>query len=161
MLVTIELLKDWGICERVLRWFEKTYPNGVEDSVQGLLDRMTYKDSEPDKNWFLGKIAIKISGQDGLDALRIVEDRVGPLPLATIIVEAKDKDTGAILGKVLKSEDRLALYYLVKCADTNVATECARKLKTISDGKTVKEYENMLSADGYENRKTLFKNVEI
>lgn len=105
MKITIDLLKEWGACERALVWFEKTYPAGVTDTLPGLLARIP-ADWEYDGLWLLHELAARMDGPAGDQALTLLVERADPSRLAKAVLEITRRDTGAAMVRLIDSGDR-------------------------------------------------------
>lgn len=76
MKITIDLLKEWGACERALAWFEKDYPDGVDAPVKELCDKVIPAEwREYDSLWLLHEVAARVDGVEGDEALALLVER--------------------------------------------------------------------------------------
>jgi len=124
MLITSKLLKEWGACERYREVFAKEYPNGVTGTAAEIAAIPEY---ECDQWWV--EMAVRLSGKDGEDALRLATERVDLSRLASLVLRVKDKDTSAAYARLKASKDIRGLYRVARKGESKTATDARAELE--------------------------------
>ena len=106
--VTLELLEEWGACERAVKWFVETYPKGITDTMAGLVARIP-EDWPYDALWLLHQVAKRSGGPEGEDAYRLLVEKADPSRLANAVLELDTRDTSAALDRLVASGDAAQL----------------------------------------------------
>lgn len=149
MKITKKLLEEWGVpeCKRgddIMPWFEKEFPKGIEDTPEGLINRMP-DEWEFDKLWLLQKIAEVDNGKDAYEALDLLITKADPSRLANVINKIKDKDTSKVLNALLDSEDVISLKSLIDhCDDDKKIEKALEKIYQVGNKETIDHCEKTM-----------------
>jgi len=126
--ITLELLKDWNACERALKWFEKDYPDGVDDTIEGLVKRIP-ADWEYDALWLLHEVAARVAGVEGDEALALLVERADPSRLAKAVLEIARRDTSAAMERLLQVGDAPSLVRVIERGTDTQAVQAIDALR--------------------------------
>lgn len=131
MKVTLDLLKEWGACEDALEWFAKDYPDGVDEPLPILCDKMIPKEHHFEYvTWFLHEVAAREKGPEGDEALEMLVERADGSRLARAVTRITIRDTSKAMARLVKEgapEDltlaleRGAAKYAAQAAETLIA----------------------------------------
>lgn len=103
MKVTLGMLKEWSACEDALEWFAKAYPDGVDEPLPVLCDRMTPADRRFEySTWFLHEVAAREKGLEGDEALEMLVERADDSRLARAVMRITLRDTSKALARLVK-----------------------------------------------------------
>jgi len=144
--ITLELLKEWGACERALKWFDETYPDGVDAPMKELCDKVIPAEwREYDSLWLLHEVAARVDGVEGDEALALLVERADGSRLAKAVCEITKRDTGAALQRLLQVGDAASLVRVLERGTDAQAVQAADALRVV-DRAVLKGCEGLLSA---------------
>ena len=103
MKVTLDLLKEWGACEVALEWFAKDYPDGVDEPLPILCDKMIPKEHHFEySTWLLHEVAARVAGPEGDEALEMLVERADGAQLARAVTQITMRDTSKAMARLVK-----------------------------------------------------------
>jgi len=103
MKVTLDLLKEWGACEDALEWFAKDYPDGVDEPLPILCDKMIPKEHHFEySTWLLHEVAARVEGEEGDEALALLIERADGAQLARAVTRITIRDTSKAMARLVK-----------------------------------------------------------
>jgi hypothetical protein len=103
MKVTLDLLKEWGACEDALEWFAKDYPDGVDEPLPVLCDKVIPKEHHFEySTWLLHEVAAREKGLEGDEALAMLVERADDSRLARAVMRITLRDTSEALARLVK-----------------------------------------------------------
>lgn len=131
MKVTLDLLKEWGACQEALDWWKKDHPDGEDESLTVLCEKVIPEKYRQDwSQWFLYEVAARVEGKEGDEALDILIADADGAQLARIVTQITIRDTSKAMARLVKEgapEDltlaleRGAAKYAAQAAETLIA----------------------------------------
>lgn len=103
MKVTLGMLKEWSACEDALEWFAKAYPDGVDEPLPVLCDKVIPKEHHFEySTWLLHEVAAREKGLEGDEALEMLVERADDSRLARAVMRITLRDTSKALARLVK-----------------------------------------------------------
>lgn len=147
MKVTLDLLKEWGACQEALDWWKKDHPDGEDESLTVLCEKVIPEKYREDwGQWFLFEVAAQVEGKEGDEALDILIADADASLLARIVTQITIRDTSAALARLVKEGQAEHLARVMECgSDTDAAHAAAALL--VRDPAVAKYLERTLTAE--------------
>jgi len=103
MKITLDLLKQWDACEDALEWFAKDYPDGVDEPLPILCDKIIPTEHRFEySTWLLHEVAARVEGEEGDEALEMLVERADDSRLARAVMRITLRDTSKALARLVK-----------------------------------------------------------
>lgn len=103
MKVTLDMLTEWGACEDALEWFAKDYPDGVDEPLPVLCDKVIPKEHRFEySTWLLHEVAARVEGEEGDEALEMLVERADSSRLARAVTRITIRDTSKAMARLVK-----------------------------------------------------------
>lgn len=147
MKITLDLLKQWDACEDALEWFATDYPDGVDEPLPILCDKIIPTEHRFEySTWLLHEVAARVAGPEGDEALEMLIADADPSLLARIVTQITIRDTSAALARLVKEGQAEHLARVMECgSDTDAAHAAAALL--VRDPAVAKYLERTLTAE--------------
>ena len=133
MRVTLDLLKQWDACERALVWFEKDYPSGVEDTLEGLRDNVIPEEWLDDWYWLLVRIAAYKNDPEGDEAYLILKRDKKGCQLTDVYMLSDFREDAQHLRALEEEENLEELFKIVRGGKESHANKAAKALRKSVD----------------------------
>ena len=147
MIVTPEMVREWGGTCGGVAWFEKQYPKGVEITAENVRRcPSTYYN----KLWLLKQVAARAKDASAQVAVDMLVELAEPQDagwLANVVCGCSNLDTDAALARVLAEGDRESLMQVVEKAPVKDAELAARELVKESNPATLAYIESAWPQD--------------
>ena len=131
MKITLDLLEKWGACEDALEWFATDYPDGVDEPLPVLCDKVIPTEHHFEySTWLLHEVAARVEGEEGDEALALLIEWADGAQLARAVTRITIRDTSKAMARLVKEgapEDltlaleRGAAKYAAQAAETLIA----------------------------------------
>lgn len=129
MRVTSKLLMEWGACEVALEWFATDYPDGVDEPLPILCDKIIPTEHRFEySTWLLHEVAARVAGPEGDEALEMLVERADDSRLARAVMRITLRDTSKALARLVKEGSPEHLVAVVERGAEKDAIEAAEAL---------------------------------
>lgn len=129
MKVTLDLLKEWGACQEALDWWKKDHPDGEDESLTVLCEKVIPEKYRQDwSQWFLYEVAARVEGPEGDEALKKLVEIAEGAQLAKIVMRITIRDTSAALAKLVADGGAEYLVRVLEGGPLVEAATCASAL---------------------------------